>query len=317
MADNILLQACEDIDATHLTFPNLTEYIESLHSLSEINDSYISELTKGNVYHLAYANKLREYRDILNLDNLFHLENDFFKLKKSILNFKIENGIDLPISITKRRKNFIGLNEKIRLSLLKALKEPSNTTSLSQILDILGFRIIIGNENNTLADEQNSVDLCYTIINNVIIFFIELGYTPIQIDFKKSHFDKGSFPNLVLPSNTEHILPGFENCVKDYIKYPKSNGYQSLHIVFQTKTGGLSFEIQVRTQAMQYHAEYDIASHLLYNEKKYKDVKITFDPLKTNIKGYKAQLDPNNNLVIVDQIGLTSSDISDPFNIIF
>ena len=73
---------------------------------------------------------------------------------------------------------------------------------------------------------------------------------------------------------------------------------------------------------MHYRAEFEKANHDGYNEEKYKSVKIIFDPLKTNIMGYKAILDPdsdekNPKLIIMDQIGLTSSDIADPFNVIF
>lgn len=310
--------------ADDLTFPNLTEYIESLSSLKEIENQYVSALRKEEtVYHRLYANKLVEYQQtVCNFDNLYLLENDFLKLKRYLYDLKENHGIILPVSLSKRRKNFIGLNQKIRLTLLKALDNPKDkTASLSQILDTLGFRIIVGNKNNTSRDEQDSVDTCYLVLNVVIMFFIDLGYTPIELNFNKAPFNPKEHPDVVLPSNTANVLPGFEIYVKDYIRYPKKNGYQSLHVVFKTDTG-LSFEIQIRTHAMHYRAEFDKANHDGYNEEKYKRVKIIFDPLKTNIMGYKAFLDPNSDkekpkLIIMDQIGLTSSDIADPFNVIF
>ena len=324
MTDKLFLEGKIVTSANDLTFPNLTNYIESLSSLKEIEDRYVSALRKeGTIYHRLYANKLIEYQQtVRNHDNLFLLESDFLRLKQHLYELKEVQKVELPISLTKRRKNFIGLNEKIRLTLLKALDNPHDkTASLSQILDTLGFRIIVGNRNNSARDEQNSVDTCYLILNAVIMFFIDLGYTPVELNFNKEEFNHAEHPNVVFPSNTAIILPGFEIYVKDYIKYPKKNGYQSLHVVFKTDTG-LSFEIQIRTHAMHYCAEFEKANHDGYNEEKYKNVKIVFDPLKTNIMGYKAILDPNSDkknpkLIIMDQIGLTSSDIADPFNVIF
>ncbi|MFC1801990.1 RelA/SpoT family protein [Patescibacteria group bacterium] len=53
--------------------------------------------------------------------------------------------------------------------------------------------------------------------------------------------------------------------IKDYIAFPKPNGYKSIHTTIFTGNGGL-IEIQIRTEKMHREAEYGVASHVLYKD---------------------------------------------------
>ncbi len=55
-------------------------------------------------------------------------------------------------------------------------------------------------------------------------------------------------------------LPGR---VKDYIAFPKPNGYKSIHTTVHTNEGGI-IELQIRTQKMHDEAQFGIASHFSY-----------------------------------------------------
>jgi GTP pyrophosphokinase len=54
--------------------------------------------------------------------------------------------------------------------------------------------------------------------------------------------------------------------IRDYITSPKNNGYQSIHTIVSTETGGL-IEVQIRTYEMHEQAENGLAAHFTYKEK--------------------------------------------------
>ncbi len=86
---------------------------------------------------------------------------------------------------------------------------------------------------------------------------------------------------LGLANNIWQPLPGK---IKDYIAFPKPNGYQSLHTTVFSGDGGI-VEVQIRTEAMHAEAEYGIAAHVGYKEGgAYRG---SFDWIKSLIPGFK------------------------------
>jgi GTP pyrophosphokinase len=67
-----------------------------------------------------------------------------------------------------------------------------------------------------------------------------------------------------------HLKP-LPRRIKDYIAQPKPNGYRSLHTNVFSRSAVIEF--QIRTPEMEEEAEYGIAAHWLYQEKKLCDKK--------------------------------------------
>ncbi len=97
------------------------------------------------------------------------------------------------------------------------------------------------------------------------------------------------------------LVEPLKNRFKDYIATPKPNGYQSLHttVLFED----FPVEIQIRTEDMHQYAEYGIAAHWLYKEKKTKQ-----DTLDIQL-AWLRQMMENENISIDELASSLGEDI--------
>ena len=115
--------------------------------------------------------------------------------------------------------------------------ETKGERNLDHIVDVVALRVIItpkvDADDHASDDTDRGVWLCYHVLGLV-----------------------------------QH-LPGFRPVptrVKDYISFPKPNGYQSLHTALILN--GQTIEVQIRTSMMHQVAEYGMASHWAYTDDK-------------------------------------------------
>jgi GTP pyrophosphokinase len=114
--------------------------------------------------------------------------------------------------------------------------ETKGERNLDDIVDVVALRVII-TPNPKPDDDENDSDrgvwLCYHVLG--LVQHLE-GFQPV-------------------PTR-----------VKDYISFPKPNGYQSLHTALILN--GQKIEVQIRTKMMHQVAEYGMASHWSYTDGK-------------------------------------------------
>lgn len=284
--------------AEKISFPDLQGVLETSMTLDDAWVKYVKLLRANpSISNSLYANKLEEFRHMLAPTKLRELEKEFYEVKEHLR--KLSKKYDVKMRLTRRQKDFIGLNEKIRLYII-------NNKPMDTIRDFLGFRVTLctGQE-----DTEETIKLCYEVLNELMQYFIMNGSILTEAEPILEGECEGSIKEkLIIPSESL-VIPGFEDNVKDYVLNPKANGYQSLHCVVR-KTDGPLFEIQIRTMAMEYRAEFGSASHLPYKINKYVGAGIKLDLSKIKIKGFQASGDGQ----ICDLVGLVNS--VDPFGLL-
>lgn len=274
-------------------YPDLQLIAEKCTTLEELWVEYIRALRTENegMNNILYANKLSECFSIRKYARQ-QLEADTIAFQSFLEEWSKKRACE--ITIKRRLKDFVGLNKKIRMFL-------KDGKALDNIRDFVGFRLILKTDDPV---EERNIKLCYELLNDVLKYFIITAGALLTeaepiVDYQKTIFKPRG---LIIPEKSG-ILPELRYGVKDYILHPKKNGYQSLHTV--VKNLYASFEIQIRTKAMDIRAEGGNAHHGDYKKSRYDGVEIPFDLSKIHIDG--VWIEPDGT--IHDAEGLVKSRI--------
>ena len=168
--------------------------------------------------------------------------------------------------------------------------------SIDTLQDILAFRIIL-DQDDCLPEEL--VSLCYSVANDMITFYVSKGYYLCSAEPVTDTIESNSpiLKDIYIPEESG-IDPLYLSGCKDYIRFPKKNGYQSIHLLFRSPAD-FTFEVQIRTKPMDDFAEEGYADHGIYKESKYPNA-LDFDRKRINIEGYSVGPDGK----VIDSIGL-------------
>lgn len=274
-AESIIIRLLQSsLDQASDVPSSLDLFSKLLEESNELSSDIGSILSNGVK---KYCSLIRNQDYLQALRKTFNLIFDFIHEKEK-LNFKIEG----------RRKSVVNSVEKM----LRIMKQGK---SLESFRDSMGIRIIIfGDESEEL--QKN----CYEICEEIIEFMLSKHFTLCDTDKILSEVKLDEGVNILIPEKSL-ISPVYQSKVKDYILYPKSNGYQSLHVIFQARNGSF-VEIQVRTEQMHLNAEHCSADHLLYKLDKYGEQRLhsKLDFSKVHMPGFRCLPDSS----IYDDIGL-------------
>ena len=225
--------------------------------------------------------------------------------------FSTENDTDAPIiSIDARVKSPISFMNKVKEKMSEYINEGRNLRVFNESLrDIIGARIVVNPpeeiENQGLDAESNFLyQVCYALMvhhgiyetnqkdllpGNFRFLNVNTRYHPNKMQELKDRLDKEGLDKTIVSGKTPIFIPknripeienpSIDSKIKDYNKYPKYSGYQSLHVcivpefsdnkeipsipscIIPADSHDYVIEYQFRTQKQHDFAEHSTASH--------------------------------------------------------
>lgn len=249
----------------------VTEYSDALELYAKESQEDEALKFKVKMHSKALINFYKNY--VTNCSFVGDLRDEFFNNLYKVLDKKYPA---ISFTLEGRRKALIKAEEKM-------LRYLSLGKNLDSITDFLAFRIIIFG-----ATPDETIESCYNFAKEVFDYCLANNYTacdgdPINEMDKTIVLNSEITRKIKLPK--KQLIPeSYTSFMKDYIKYPKKNGYQSIHMSFKSPDG-LQFEIQIRGIYMHAWAEQGEADHNNYKTTTYcDDLKVDFDEKKMSLK---------------------------------
>jgi len=247
----MLLASIEDIRVLLVKLADRLHNMRTLHYLEESKRRRISQETLEIYAPLAHRlgiGKIKAELEDLAFGHLFPEEAARLRAELQARREKAQRAIEairsqlaallaehsIPGEVRFRIKHLYSIWRKLR----------NQGISLEELYDFLAFRVVVGEENGGGLHKESA------------------GGTDLPKRREQDPAVSYCYMALGLVHQTWPPLPGR---FKDYISMPKSNGYQSLHTTV-LGPGGLPFEVQIRTKAMDEVAEKGVAAHWLYKE---------------------------------------------------
>lgn len=188
----------------------------------------LEDLSFQYLYPLEFRklNQLVSMRHAQHQSTLQAATHDFSNILRHDPIFKEQN---VRIEITGREKGMYSLWEKMR-------RKPKYHNNIDNIDDVIALRIVLDIDQLDGESDDDFASRGAKLCNHALALARKLP--------------KWS---------------GGEG-LKNYIAFPKPNGYQSLHVTFVHDDAPVPLEIQIRTKQMHEVAEYGMAAHWIYKD---------------------------------------------------
>ena len=248
----------------------LNDYLFSGNTVLKILHQYSNDLRNSakeshNSIDLAHSNFLIQIIELLE-------HNDFLTSQsqriKEFYKYMTREYPFLAFTFKGRIKSLIRAEEKFNGYILEYIykyykangKFPSEAEIKSKLIcfrDLIAYRIVISMPACHIknADEKSEIEkkYLYEIADVVPEFLEERGFTAELSGFTEDRYSD---------KLKEAVRPYY----RDYVSFPRSTGYQSIHITFYDNLARCYTELQLRTKDMDDFAEIGDANHFGYEK---------------------------------------------------
>lgn len=263
---------------------SIDPYLYTVKTFDSLTEQYTLALQTSGPINYNVANQINEYLSPESKQFLSFVE----KTKYQIFHI-LEKVSPVSLTVSGRKKGFVSFCKKLE------------DISPSLIKDTYALRVIVSS--NLLGDPV-ATNFCYMATKILYDHFQALGWKVDPLKTKKGETIPDEIrSSIYIPNEIPTFVKEYLPLCKDYIAFPKSKGYQGIHLSFiDVKTGNL-IEIQVRTSSMHQYAENGPASHkLVYkpNDIVYENIHISGFSYDTNQKKITEDI---HGLIIPHAIG--------------
>lgn len=236
---------------------NVLEIVENLYQI--LSEAEVAE--EDTVRYDSFVDGLRgciEYRrkTFVLTNTITYINITFLYI---VLWLNSTQGLKIDIDLYARRKS-------LESDLAKVLRKSKSDLSAT-IRDRFGVRGILLND----LPKEKAEQYIYTIYET-FLGIIAAKNRKMRKEFIEWFENNNQIP-LLDKATVQHVLeiPFSVDFVKDFIKSPKSNGYQSLQFtlsiqMYSQVLPGFQMEVQLRSKAMHIVAEHGTASHDGYKD---------------------------------------------------
>lgn len=248
----------------------LNDYLFSGNTVLKILHQYSSDLKSSaiksrNTIDLAHSNFLIQIIELLE-------HNDFLTSQsqriKEFYKYMTREYPFLAFTFKGRIKSLIRAEEKFNGYILEYIYKyykkngrfPSEAEIKSKLIcfrDLIAYRIVISMPSCHIksGDEKSKIErkYLYEIADVVPEFLEERGFTAELSGFTEDRY-------------SDQLKDNVRPYYRDYVTFPRSTGYQSLHITFYDNLARCYTELQLRTKDMDDFAEIGEANHFGYEK---------------------------------------------------